>query len=714
MSPAGPSNRELEARATVVRAGAGAECEAVLAAAADDVARLGTLETRLVEGILRGAALGAQGRVVESLELLAATAADAAHSPRIALAAERELARTLIVAGRAAEALEVAGRGIARARAEGVPEIEVRLLIVVAMVHAYADEPEPYAAYMEHALSIARTLQPADPQLVAHCSVNLGGAYARARRDAEAQRAYDEAGELARASGWTEGEALVLSGLGGLYCERGRLDSGEAAFLASNVILTRLGRMHQVGRQLEQLGILCEEKGRPERAVVHLEEAIRVGQVHGFEGVVGQSARVLARALRWLGRCEAAYDALTLSVEVREVEQQRRTETRLQELRLEHRVALERAEADHARARASALGASNEALRAVLDALPEAIFVQGPRGPLWSNAVARALSPEADTPAGVGLLALKLPAEARRRLAYDAARTAGTDAFEVALALVGGDRRDVEIRFCALDFEGQPAVVYMLHDLTERKRMAARVEHLDRVAALGTLVSGIAHEVNNPLAYVVANVDFALMALRDPDTGHADVLDALREAADGATRVRAVIQAMRAFAAPRETSAGPVELVAVLSDAAELVRGTVTGRQVIQIALPSERIEVEGDRASLVQTFANLLHAAVGSTAEPGAPRPEIRVQVVARALERIEIRIGDDGPAIDPERRRRLFDPFQKGRTVPNGVGLELATAARYIHLVGGRIDVHSAEGEGTLITVQLLRSSTPPGIPT
>ncbi len=711
MSPAGPCNRELEARATVVRAGAGAECEAVLAAAADDAARLGTLETRLVEGILRGAALGAQGRVVESLELLAATAADAAHSPRIALAAERELARTLIVAGRAAEALEVAGRGIALARAEGVPEIEVMLLITVAMVHAYADEPEPYAAYMERALAIARSLN--DRRLIAHCNINLGGAYARARRDADAQRAYDEAGELARAIDWTEGEALVLSGLGGLHCEQGRLESGEIAFLASNVILTRLGQMHQVGRQLEQLGVLCNENGRPERAVEHLEAAIRVGQAHGFEGVVWLSARTLAQVLRGLGRFQEACDALTLSVELREAEQQRRTETRLQELRLEHRLDLERAEAEHARARATALAASNEALRAVLDALPEAIFVQGPRGPLWSNAVARALSPEADTPAGVGLLALKLPTEARRRLAYDAARTAGTDAFEVALALVGGDRRDVEIRFCALDFEGQPAVVYMLHDLTERKRMAARVEHLDRVAALGTLVSGIAHEVNNPLAYVVANVDFALMALRDPDTGHADVLDALREAADGATRVRAVIQAMRAFAAPRETSAGPVELVAVLSDAAELVRGTVTGRQVIEIALPSERIEVEGDRASLVQTFANLLHAAVGSTAEPGAPRPEIRVQVVARALERIEIRIGDDGPAIDPERRRRLFDPFQKGRTVPNGAGLELATAARYIHLVGGRIDVHSAEGEGTLITVQLLRSSTPPGIP-
>jgi signal transduction histidine kinase len=695
----------------VVRAGAGAECEAVLAAAADDAARLGTLETRLVEGILRGAALGAQGRVVESLELLAATAADAAHSPRIALAAERELARTLIVAGRAAEALEVAGRGIALARAEGVPEIEVMLLITVAMVHAYADEPEPYAAYMERALAIARSLN--DRRLIAHCNINLGGAYARARRDADAQRAYDEAGELARAIDWTEGEALVLSGLGGLHCEQGRLESGEIAFLASNVILTRLGQMHQVGRQLEQLGVLCNENGRPERAVEHLEAAIRVGQAHGFEGVVWLSARTLAQVLRGLGRFQEACDALTLSVELREAEQQRRTETRLQELRLEHRLDLERAEAEHARARATALAASNEALRAVLDALPEAIFVQGPRGPLWSNAVARALSPEADTPAGVGLLALKLPTEARRRLAYDAARTAGTDAFEVALALVGGDRRDVEIRFCALDFEGQPAVVYMLHDLTERKRMAARVEHLDRVAALGTLVSGIAHEVNNPLAYVVANVDFALMALRDPDTGHADVLDALREAADGATRVRAVIQAMRAFAAPRETSAGPVELVAVLSDAAELVRGTVTGRQVIEIALPSERIEVEGDRASLVQTFANLLHAAVGSTAEPGAPRPEIRVQVVARALERIEIRIGDDGPAIDPERRRRLFDPFQKGRTVPNGAGLELATAARYIHLVGGRIDVHSAEGEGTLITVQLLRSSTPPGIP-
>lgn len=707
MFDSGPSHRDFEARAATVRAGAGPERDTVLASAALDAARLGTTEASLLDAILRGADHAAQGRVSEGLALLAATAERAASHPRIAVAAERELARALTVAGRAAEALEVAGRGLARARSEGVPEIEVMLLINVAMVHAYADEPAPYAAYMERALAIARSLN--DRRLIAHCNINLGGAYARARRDADAQRAYDEAGELTRAIGWTEGEALVLSGLGGLHCEQGRLESGEIAFLASNVILTRLGQLHQVGRQLEQLGVLCNENGQPERAVVHLQAAIRLGQAHGFEGVVWLTARTLAQVLRGLGRCQEAYDALTLSVELREAEQQRRTETRLQELRLEHRLDLERAEAAHARAQAAALAASNEALRTLLDALPLAIFVQGPNGPLWSNALARALSPEAEVREGLGLLALKLPAEARRRLAYEAARAAGTDALEVALALASGDRRDVEVRFGAIDFEGHPAVVYMLHDLTDRKRMAARVEHLDRVAALGTLVSGIAHEVNNPLAYVVANLDFALMALRDTNDAPGDVIDALREATDGATRVRAVIQAMRAFAAPRETSAGPVELGAVLREAAEQVRGAVSGLQVIQIALPVAGVEVEGDRASLVQTFANLLHSAVGSTREPGTPRPEIRVQVVAKSSERVEIRIGDDGPAIDPERRRRLFDPFQKSRAVPNGAGLELATAARYVHLLGGRIDVHSAEGEGTLVTLELLRSRAP-----
>ncbi|MFZ4739199.1 MAG: ATP-binding protein [Bradymonadia bacterium] len=710
------SSRQLEALAATARTARDPESERVVTQWARAAAQEDDDSTRAIAALLLGAREVDLGHAREGLSSLesACTLAQAALNPTVELAALREVTRGLTLVGRHADALEKAGPALALARSLQVPEIEIVLVINVGILHGYRSDPVPYAEHMTYALELARRID--DKRLIAHCSINLGGALARMRRDDDALACYAEAEACLEHVDWLEGRALVLAGRGGVYGEQERLIESEAAFEASNHLLLSLGRTFQVVRQTQQFTHLCLISNDTDRALAYAQQAIELCRGRQFGALELDLLRLTARLREYRGEYREAFEALDRATELAEALQERASNERFDALQAGHRLDVARATAANAQAEAVALAASNATLRGLLDALPHAVVVCGAQQTLWMNAAAqRWLGQPGLALLGESLFDRLVVADNHRTtLQYGRLREAPAQLQSVSMCLPSGEMRDVQVSTCALDFEGQPAVMFALHDLTEYRRLESRVQHLDRLSALSTLVGGISHEVNNPLAYIIANLNFAIAEL-----GHLnlpeddDRLCALREAEEGAVRVRTVMQGLKALAAPpgREHITG--SLVASLREAVAVVQASVGTRPEVTLSVRDEDTRVVGAESQLVQVFVNLLLHAVAASQDL-TDRPA-RVEVVhepsTHEFARIVVR--DNGQGLDDARRRRLFDPYSGPEHITPGSGLSVSLAVRTVQTLGGHIDAHSVEGVGTVLTIDLPRLHTTRSVP-
>jgi signal transduction histidine kinase len=236
----------------------------------------------------------------------------------------------------------------------------------------------------------------------------------------------------------------------------------------------------------------------------------------------------------------------------------------------------------------------------------------------------------------------------------------------------------------------------------ERQEAARRAEGAARLAGVGTLVAGVAHEVNNPLAYVMANVE----AARERLAGHAGAeLDearaALGDAATGAERIRLVVRSLRLVAREQEERPGPVDPAAAIRAALDLVRNELHSRARTTVDVAASR-PVLGSEHRLVQVIANLLDNAAQAIA-PGAPdRNEVAVRLRA-AAGRVTIEVSDTGSGMTDEVRARVFEPYFTTKPLGVGTGLGLAISHGIVAAMGGTIEVESAPGRGSTFRVTL-----------
>jgi PAS domain S-box-containing protein len=270
----------------------------------------------------------------------------------------------------------------------------------------------------------------------------------------------------------------------------------------------------------------------------------------------------------------------------------------------------------------------------------------------------------------------------------------------------------------APDLERQ-AVVANVRDVTERlqaeeelRRAREELAHASRATAMGELVASIAHEVNQPLAALVANGNASLhwLALQPPN---------LREAREATERIvrdghRAsdVVSRIRGLFRKAEGPKTPLDLNEVLRDALRLVEGELRRRRVkvvTDLATPLPR--GLGDRVQLQQVILNLvLNASEAMQAVAGSPRHPRRISIrtAARGAEGIEVSVRDEGVGIAPEELGRVFDPFFT--TKPEGLGLGLAVSRSILESHGGRIWVTSEPGRGSTFhfTLPLARTES------
>jgi CheY-like chemotaxis protein len=228
--------------------------------------------------------------------------------------------------------------------------------------------------------------------------------------------------------------------------------------------------------------------------------------------------------------------------------------------------------------------------------------------------------------------------------------------------------------------------------------MEADLMRRDRLAALGTLLAGIAHEMNNPLSFVKLGVDHALggleAAARRPQ-GVAELREILEEVAQGVERVAAVVRQLRASSRPEVERRGPVDLRKVLESAIRVVHNEMRHRARLTTTLGEVPL-VDGNAQRLEQVFLNLLVNATQALPE-GRPGNEIAVAAGRAPDGQAVVEVTDNGGGIAPEVLPRIFDPFFTTKQVGVGMGLGLSICHGIVTSHGGSIKVDCKGGRTT-----------------
>jgi signal transduction histidine kinase/ligand-binding sensor domain-containing protein/CheY-like chemotaxis protein len=241
----------------------------------------------------------------------------------------------------------------------------------------------------------------------------------------------------------------------------------------------------------------------------------------------------------------------------------------------------------------------------------------------------------------------------------------------------------------------------------------AQLVQAGKMAAVGTLAAGVGHEINNPLSYIISNLEHsceeAEMLERMADNSEPlrerlrDMQQVLREALMGADRVRRIVRDLKTFSRQDEDSRGPVDLRAVMDSAAKMAAGELRPRAQLVRDYESDVPPVEGNEARLAQVFLNLLINAAQALPEGKSEQNEVRLVLKRGGEGQVVAEVRDTGSGIPPEVLGRIFDPFFTTKPVGVGTGLGLALCQAFVASMGGRIEVESVMGKGSVFRVTL-----------
>ncbi|WP_437337065.1 ATP-binding protein [Sorangium sp. So ce394] len=264
-------------------------------------------------------------------------------------------------------------------------------------------------------------------------------------------------------------------------------------------------------------------------------------------------------------------------------------------------------------------------------------------------------------------------------------------------------------------------------DVASRQALAqtqARLVLAGRMASVGTLAAGVAHEINNPLAFVITNVDAALRRIgamerrngaprsgpwarshgdgRGPSSELSEVLSLLEDAREGAERVRLIVRDLHSFSRAEEDRRGPVDLRRVLDSCVHMAMNEIRHRARVVRSF-QEVPPVEANEPRLAQVFLNLIVNAAQAIPEGLAAQNVIELSTRCDAAGWVVVEVRDTGAGIAPESLERIFEPFYTSKEEGEGLGLGLAICHAIVAALGGRIEVESRPGQGSTFRVVL-----------
>ncbi len=257
----------------------------------------------------------------------------------------------------------------------------------------------------------------------------------------------------------------------------------------------------------------------------------------------------------------------------------------------------------------------------------------------------------------------------------------------------------------------------------------------DRLASLGTLVASVAHEVNNPITYVLGNLGElerltaamreAILShrgdCRDPlasaqaelkiqQAGGLELLDELfADVCEGAMRIRDLVRDLLSLSRPPERVTDPVNVHEILDSTLRLASRQIAQVATLEVAYGATRL-VPGDRARLGGVFLNLIRNAVHACQPPDPEQQRICVSTRDEG-ERVVIEVRDSGVGIPPEQRERVFEPFFTTKDPGEGTGLGLFISRRIVEEHRGSLGFRDAGERGTIFAVELPAQNDPDG---
>jgi signal transduction histidine kinase len=239
----------------------------------------------------------------------------------------------------------------------------------------------------------------------------------------------------------------------------------------------------------------------------------------------------------------------------------------------------------------------------------------------------------------------------------------------------------------------------------ERRELERRLFHSERLSSLGRLAAGLAHEINNPLEGM-ANY----LTLLDDDLRDGRREDAHRHLArvrEGLARAAGTVRRVLTFASPDREHAELLDLVGVVAEAVEFVRGNPAYRQVrLELVRPPAPIELSGQRGTLGQLFLNLILNACQVQPEGGEVQVTFATSTQAETTSAVAVHIADRGPGLPPELAGRLFEPFVSARG-STGLGLAVCHGIATAH--GGTLEAVNRPDGGARFTVRLPLGGAP-----
>jgi len=289
--------------------------------------------------------------------------------------------------------------------------------------------------------------------------------------------------------------------------------------------------------------------------------------------------------------------------------------------------------------------------------------------------------------------------DALRQALATVARGQQVDNFD--LPLVRGDGASGQFSVNLSPISGEDgkvsSIVVVMTDVTDSAMLRSKLVHAEKMAAVGQLVSGVAHEVNNPLTAILGFTDLLMENTELPESARHDLRIILQEA----QRTKQIVQNLLSFARQMPPRRQPVQLNSILHRTVQLRSYDFIshGIQVVE-RLDESLPEIVGDSHQLQQVFLNIINNAYDAVRECGRPA---RIEIMsARTQAYVEVAFRDNGTGIsDPD---RIFDPFFTTKDVGKGTGLGLSICYGIVREHGGEIICHNnLESEGATFIVRL-----------
>lgn len=249
-----------------------------------------------------------------------------------------------------------------------------------------------------------------------------------------------------------------------------------------------------------------------------------------------------------------------------------------------------------------------------------------------------------------------------------------------------------------ISYDDNEAVVYIMKDITENRRLKDQIYHLDKLSSLGTLTSGVAHEINNPLTGIIGYTEMLLMKDGDEKTKKY-----LKNIYDSAIRCKRIVENMLTFSRQTPAEMSIENINDILDKTIELHEYWLKTTNIEIIKNYGNVPNLALDRQQMQQVILNLIiNAEYAIEESKNHGKIELKTEYDHESHS-VSIKIADNGTGIQPDMLQKIFDPFFTTKPVNKGTGLGLSIAHGIIAEMGGNIHAESTAGKGTSFTIRI-----------